>query len=112
MGASFGLTFDDASQANLSFDRVTGYMSRNDNLHVKALLIGFWKRQHMVALVRENAGTFQFYDANVGSYRIQTNGLRNFLSNYNDVCLPNKWPDYNQASTVAFSSLFVVSRRL
>lgn len=90
-----------------------------DNVHnlftahpeVNALIIFFFGGGHVVALFREPAGSFLFYDANCGSYRIQANNLPTFLQEYNDVCLPLKWPgQYNYPVSTVFTGIFTIRR--
>lgn len=85
----------DLSARNLgvvtSFD--TFHQVYQDNAGVKGFFIAFG--HHSVAIFREERDTCQFYDANAGSYRVRAISLTTFLQQYNNVCLPLKWPTYN-----------------
>jgi hypothetical protein len=104
---SLGLTL--RPLGNASFE--TFHLTYRDHPKVRAFLIKFWDGQHAVAIVRELMFC-QFYDANAGSYRIQTHNIQAFLREYNDVCLPKKWAKYHYdlPSTLQFSGLDSVSR--
>ncbi len=75
---------------------------------VRPLLISFYDSHHVVALIRERSGSFQFYDSNAGSYRIQPHLLQTFLVTYNDTCLPLKWPTYAEPANKKFSGIYTV----
>jgi hypothetical protein len=112
-GARFGLTVTSTGKwPTLTFDTCNLYFE--DHRDLKALVVCFYG--HAVGLFRESGTHFLFYDANAGSYRVAADSLRRFLTEYNNVCLPKKWPAtatrpaYNLPVTERFSAVFLVSK--
>ena len=112
--AALGLSLSEQKWTSLSFERCADHL--REHMEIRALLIAFYGDRHSVALFRENPATFLFFDANAGSYRVEGARLRDFLRNYNNVCLPKKWPAspghpaYSEPATQPFSSLYIVDR--
>jgi hypothetical protein len=77
---------------------------------LKAILISFFGERHAVALFREPAGSFLFFDANAGSYSVPSATLGAFLTEYNDVCLHWKWPGYADPVTQPFGGVWEISK--
>jgi hypothetical protein len=75
----------------------------------RAFLVRFFDSQHAVAFFRQDAHYCCFYDSNAGSYRIPTANIRPFLLNYNNVCLPRKWPVYANLATTNFDQIYAVA---
>ena len=92
----------------INFERFQG--SYEGHPEVSAFFIRFANNQHAIAIFRENAQFCQFYDANAGSYRIATSRITDFLTNYNNVCLPQKWNGYNTPANEEFSEIYSVAR--
>jgi hypothetical protein len=113
---ALGLSLSDksVSWSLVSFDRCADHLRRYAD--IKALLIVFFGDLHSVTLFRESASNYLFFDANAGSYRVTEVNLRAFLTNYNNVCLPKKWPAtaehaaFNEPATQPFTRLFTVDR--
>jgi hypothetical protein len=102
------------SWSMLGFDRCADHLRRYPE--VKALLIAFFGDQHAVSLFRESPSSFLFFDANAGSYRVSDVNLRAFLNDYNNVCLPKKWPAtpqhpaFSEAATLPFTHVYTVDK--
>jgi hypothetical protein len=94
-----------------NFANVKNFFDKSENSRHTAISITFFNRCHSVALYKEAGGTFLFYDANAGAYRVQAQNLDAFLAEYNDICLPLKWPGYNCSVTTAFNGLHTIKRR-
>jgi hypothetical protein len=95
----------------LTFSRCQLHFRENPT---KALVVQFrvgTSGSHAVAFFRESSDCILFYDANAGSYRVAASGLGAFLTQYNDVCLPLKWPGkYDLPATYPFLNAYVVDR--
>lgn len=65
---------------------------------------------HGIGLFRESKDSWLFYDGNAGSYRVAHDNLREFLLEYNNVCLPKKWTGYSSPTTADFTAVLSVSK--
>lgn len=107
--AGFGLAIEEMlGGRSLSFDNCAYFLGQNPD--IRGLVVQFFNWQHAIAFFRESASSVLFYDGNAGSYRVPLLGLRAFLGEYNNVCLPLKWPgDYSQPIDQMFQAKFKVS---
>ncbi len=113
-GLRHGLVLRDPTYRNLrwhtSFADVHAAFATDRE--VNAVLITFVTSgtySHSIAVVRESSASFQFYDCNVGSYRITPDNLHAFLHAYNSICLPRKWTGYHEADNKPFSEIYKVA---